>query len=161
MFRLKKKLKVNEQFKIDEEAINRILQIPFIYSYSVERVKVGDIRRVSHGVRLTLPETNVYHYMVSGDKAGYTNYIQTQTFDSEKKSIKKFRKLKQDLQNNIYDIKRGAIVLNKDNVLIDGFHRSMILYNTYGPDFAIDVVKVFYPEFNIKSRVKQIFLLHK
>ena len=57
-----------------------------------------------------------------------------------KNSKLKIENLEKTMDNG-YDISKAAIVLKKDNTLIDGYHRCAALYHKYGGNHKILVVR--------------------
>ncbi|WP_405332245.1 hypothetical protein [Fibrobacter sp.] len=55
-----------------------------------------------------------------------------------------FNKLIYSLSVNDYDISKGAICIDQNNLILEGQHRACILLKKYGPHHKISVVKILY-----------------
>ena len=53
----------------------------------------------------------------------------------------KEKRLEKSIDENGYDPSKCAIVLDKNNIVVDGQHRSCILYYKYGGNYAVKVIR--------------------
>ena len=109
-------------------------------------VALKDIRRKWRGKLYSLDEVSPYKYLQTRDKRIYADYIQKHidlgmSSPDADKSPTRFEALEQSINKNGYDPSKCVIVLDKNNNIIDGQHRSCILYYKYGGDFTVKVVR--------------------
>ncbi len=114
----------------------------------IATVALKDIRRKWRGKTYTLDEVSPYKYLQTRDKRIYEEYVRKnyrefnglvpEDIDT---SPTRFEALEQSINKNGYDPSKCVIVLDKNNIIIDGQHRSCILYYKYGGDFTIKVVR--------------------
>lgn len=149
------KIERDPRFTVDEEAFGRIRKLKFVYRYTVETAALSSLKHNIKNTILPIRETPVYQYIQAQKTENYLTYIEDNTFVSEQKSVQKFDGLIDELKSASYDPKRGIVVINKDGIIIDGLHRSCILLEQLGEDARIPVLKLYYPGFGIKRRIKR------
>ena len=96
-----------------------------------------------------IPETSVYKFLKSNGKTDYCYrlpdyYSEANIFIPVDKNdtAKRMTELVKSLsETKKYDPSKGAIVVRKNNTIIDGQHRAAVLYYTYGGDYQVLVVK--------------------
>lgn len=114
--------------------------------FEVARVALKDIRREWQGKLYSLDDVSPFKYLQTRDEAIYAAYVQKHKDcglappDSEW-SVKGFENLIASMDENGYDVSKSIIVLDRNNVLVDGQHRACILYYKYGGDYLIKVVR--------------------
>ena len=147
----KDELKQDDSFFIDDRNINRLLNDHPVRKYRIKYIKVGMIlRKLSQEFRVVpLCYTNVYRYLEGGEegKKAYDEFIKICNY-SPLRSEEIYNNLIQQIENADYDIKRGAIVVDQYNLILDGMHRSSILLHKYGANHRIQVVQ-FYNEYHL------------
>lgn len=90
---------------------------------------------------MSLSDTKVYPFL-EGTIDGKQKYKQYCDYcNSSRRSAEIFTQLKNDIETNDYDIKKGAIVIDEHNFILDGQHRSCILLHKYGPFHKVQVVQ--------------------
>ena len=125
-----------------------------VRKYEIDRVKLKDIKWHYCGHSFSLSDTLVYAYLMTGDEETYKKHARDH-FERCKFKGKILRKLVDDdlarfkntvkiITSNGYDIRKGAIIVNENNVLCDGLHRGCILWSIYGPDYEIPVLRIYY-----------------
>ena len=137
-------LKSDERFFIYDRNVNRLLKEHPVSSYRVKYVKVGMIlRKYSQRFRVVpLYQTNVYKYLEGGEegKKAYEEFKKVCNY-SPLRSEEIYNNLIQQIDNSDYDIKKGAVVVDQHNLILDGMHRSCILLHKYGANHRIQVVQ--------------------
>lgn len=126
--------------KLPPETVNLLDDI------EIATVLLKDIRRKWCGKLYTLDEVSPYRYLQTRDKQIYADYIQKHidlgmSPPDADKSPTRFEALEKSIDEDGYDPSKCVIVLDKNNVVIDGQHRSCILYYKYGGNYAVKVVR--------------------
>ena len=133
----------DDRFELDYEFVYKRLETKKIYDYKVDTIKLKDLRRSWIDKKLyTLAECSPYKYLQGNDEQ-YQNYCKINSevspFDMSKE---RFDKLIQSIKKS-YDARKMPVV-NKDNVIMDGQHRTSVLLYLYGEDYEIPVLRLFY-----------------
>ena len=138
---VKEKIARDKRFFIDSFNLNRITQNRVFLDYKVTRIRVGDILRYRKGV-VSLYDTDVFKYLRGGaeNRLAYDKYCKE--IGMSRRSPDSFDQLIKMFKESPYDMKKGAIFVNQDNVIMEGQHRCCIMLFLYGPKYEIDVVKV-------------------
>ena len=133
----------DKRFYIEEKDVRRICANLYGGGYSVVFVYVGSILRFLDGKITTLYETDVYPYLSRTDE-GKNKYLKyCETYPSYFRNETNYKNLIDEMKEQNYDIKKGAIVIDDNNFILDGQHRSCILLNKYGPFHKVQVVKIY------------------
>jgi len=135
-----------ESLKSRNIALPPLETISVFDDYEITNVALKDIRRKWRGKLYSLDEVSPYKYLQTRDKRIYADYIQKHidlgmSSPDADKSPTRFEALEQSINKNGYDPSKCVIVLDKNNNIIDGQHRSCILYYKYGGDFTVKVVR--------------------
>lgn len=140
------KLMKDSRFTIDDFAFNNHLKISKMISYKIEYVKLGDILRYQNSKVFEIKKSDVYKYLDTKNEEEYKKYCQNICIgeDFNKHNPRIYDDLIKTINNTEYDIKKGAIVLNQLNIIMDGQHRACILLKKYGPSHKIPVIKIKY-----------------
>ncbi len=133
----------DSRFIIDDNFFYRVLENQPIEKYQVERIRLGDIQRFFEGKYYTLDSCAPYRYLL-----GYHNeYYKYSEFhknnDLPLMTKKRFDDLIESIDENGFD-RKSLPIINQDNVIQDGQHRSCYLLYKYGPDYEVDVLKIWY-----------------
>ena len=141
----KEELVNDKRFFIDERNIKRLMQQP-ILRYEVKRKKIGTLLRTRANTNriVTLDQTRVYAFLkgtTKGEKE-YEEYIDICNVDFRSKAA--YNSLIDEMSRTPYDITKGAIVINQDDLIFDGQHRSCYLLYKYGPNYKVDVLQLVY-----------------
>jgi len=142
---LKETLKTKFNIVLPKEAYHHL-------SGDVELVKIPlKELRVPCGHRKTcpIPETSVYKFLESNGKTDYdyrmpNYYSEANVFIPVDKNdtAKRMEELIKSLtENKEYNPAQCAIVVRKNNAIIDGQHRAAVLYYKYGGNHKILVVR--------------------
>lgn len=115
--------------------------------FSLERIKLKDIRRRWKGKLYSLTECSPYKFLQTRDEKIYQNYVQKHVdigvvSKDNLWTVDGLIRLEKDILKNGYDPTRSVIVVDQDNVIVDGQHRSVVLLYHYGEDYEIPVVRI-------------------
>lgn len=129
------------RFDMDYDFFYRVLEMRPVYAYEVVRVRLGDITRHWYDGRLyPLAECAPYRWLC-GDMSAYDDYCRiNRAVSGFEMSPARFARLVEDLKE--FDPRRMPVVRGTKNIIQDGQHRCCILLKRYGPDHAIDVVRI-------------------
>lgn len=133
----------DNRFKLDYEFFYKTLETAQIAHYEVVDIRLGDIRRKWKREAIPLEECHPYKYL-KGEIEQYERY----TEENLKRfgfsmSPERFETLKQSLEGGFDPL--FMPVLEEDNSLRDGQHRSCLLLYKYGPDHVIKALKLYRP----------------
>ena len=143
------------RFYVDEFNTNRILTNAHGVGYSVVFVPVGSILRELEGKITSLYDTHVYPYLLGTDDGRQKYSYYCNTYPSSFRNETNYLKLLEDMKAQEYDIKKGAIVIEEHNFILDGQHRACITLYKYGPFYKVQVVKCFFgTHYGKKRRIK-------
>ena len=132
----------NQNFYIDPFNLDRIFKENTFISYRVKKVPLGKIIMRYPGAYIRLKESPVYKYLDGSINTAenYKMYCKKYGKHNKNRTVEKYDELINDLSLNEYDIKKGIIVVNQLNVLLDGQHRSCLLLKRYGEKFKVPVL---------------------
>ncbi|WP_294564946.1 rhamnan synthesis F family protein [uncultured Succinatimonas sp.] len=132
------------RFKLDYDFFYKVLELRKIYHYEICSIKLKDIkRRWKDGKIYSLEDCSPFQYL-KGNINKYEQYCIENKKDGLFLSMSRERydKLIKSMELG-YDT-HSMPVISKDNIILDGQHRCCILLYKYGPDYSVDVLKVFY-----------------
>ena len=111
-------------------------------------VALKDIRREWKGRLYKLNEVSPFKCLKEQNESIYIDYIRKHFAAGEQPSqreligyLENFRALQKSLIRNGYDPSKTIIVLDKNNIVIDGQRRACILMYLHGEDHVITVVR--------------------
>lgn len=97
-----------------------------------------------------------YRYIHDGDAAGYEEYCKLHEAAGLPLMTKdRFDHLIESIRKNGYD-ERKIIVVDENNILLDGQHRACVLADQFGVDSSVRVLKIW----DVKKMIRR-FLLHR
>ncbi len=133
----------DNRFLLDDEFVYNSLESRKFKGYELVPVRLGDIkRRWFNGEYFLLKECAPYRYL-TGDEASYEEYSRYHLeHELPMMTRERFDKLIKSIEDNGYD-KRYVIVVNKDNIIMDGQHRACCLLRIYGEDYMPIVLKLY------------------
>ena len=147
-------IKNDTRFHTGDKIIRSILNYRPVIKYDVEKVRAGDLKRYWHGKIIPLSETATFAYIVNGDKKRYIEYVRTvyeeAMFDETeiegiiKNDLAKIPYLIEKITREGYDILKDAVIIDNDNVIREGLHRTSILWRNFGSDYEFPVLKIYY-----------------
>ena len=110
-------------------------------SVELVKVKLKDIRMpCGHHKSIPITETSPYKFLVSKNKKKMgSGYGEGKVFVADNEgAATRMLQLEKDIRNGAgYDPSKCIIVLQKNNLLIDGQHRCAALYYVYGGDYEV------------------------
>ena len=136
-------LLADNRFVLEDEFVYRGIESKKIKRYAIEEMRLGDIKRHwFDGKIYKLTECAPYRYL-QGDFDGYSEYCAYhQEHNLPAMSLERFNTLISSIEEKGFD-DRYIIVVNEENVIMDGQHRSCVLLNKYGEDHMIKVLKIY------------------
>ena len=155
---MNKKLLNDYRFKIDEFALYNHLQISKIISYRIELIEVGKILRQQDNKIYSMKYADPTKFLKTKDEKAYTEYCNKICVgeDNNHHNVEIFNDLINKFSNEDYDIRKGAIVINQLNLIMDGQHRCAILLDKYGENYVIPVVKIKYSYLGVRTYLNYI-----
>lgn len=147
-FRRKKyagtRLLEDKRFTLDDEFVYFSLEHKLVRKYELADVPLKDILRGWNGVNIPLAECHPYRYLVTGDKEVYEEYcrLNKELFGLNIMSRERFDRLMKSLDEKGFE-RENAVVINQDNVLLDGQHRCCYMLYKYGGDYRIPCVRIY------------------
>ncbi|MFQ6778250.1 MAG: glycosyltransferase family 9 protein [Alphaproteobacteria bacterium] len=146
-----KKLISDERFKIDYDWVNNWLRFEKINGYEFVKVCLNDLKywkqidENGNGKIVPLAEKeNPAIAFNNKNVEVYNSYnklkavLQNDNFHSQER----YNDLISELNNVDYDVKRGIITIDSNNIIMDGWHRASYLLAKYGSNYEIFVVKL-------------------
>ena len=132
------------RFSIDDEHFYRALETKLIKRYDVIRVPLSSLkRRWYDGKTYNLNECSPYLYLC-GDTERYMQYCYYhQIHKLPFMSLDRYNQLIDSINKYGYD-KKSMIIVKERNIITDGQHRACVLLYKYGPEHAIDVLKIWF-----------------
>lgn len=127
----------------DKFNISLPMEAYYHLSGDVELVKIAlkEIKVSHKRKKIPLSDTPLFKHLSEGKKY-YGDDAEGHIFFTEKEDkYNKFKSLEESLQKYDYDPSKCAIVLRKDNCLIDGYHRSVFMMHKYGENHKVLVVR--------------------
>ncbi|MDO4184519.1 MAG: hypothetical protein Q4D11_04710, partial [Rhodospirillales bacterium] len=133
----------DNRFELDYDFVYKRLETQKIFDYKIDKIKLKDLRRSWVDRKLyTLTECSPYKYL-QGNCEQYQRYCKLNSevspFDMSKE---RFDELIESIKKS-YDTRRMPVI-NKDNVIMDGQHRTSVLLYLYGEEYEIPVLRLFY-----------------
>ena len=125
------------------EAIGKALVDMISSNPDMSCVVTSRRKRTGNGI-VTYTQGNAHDkdFLASLLEKEYDEYIDICNVNSRSKDA--YNSLIHDREQTPYDITKGAIVINQDDLIYDGQHRSCYLLYKYGPNYKVDVLQLFY-----------------
>lgn len=132
----------DERFDIDADFFYKTLELRKIKAYTLEKIKIGDIKRKwIDGKLYNLSECAPFLYL-SGNKEAYQEYCQingeTSKFDM---SEDRFDNLIKSMENG-FDERKVPVIHGPNNILMDGQHRLCYLLKKYGENHEVTCLHI-------------------
>lgn len=129
------------RFILDDDFFYRVLEARCVRKYEVARVRLGDIRRRRNdGSVCPLEACEPFRYL-RGDTEAYEAYCrENREVTGFSMSPGRFEALRSQMED--YDPRCMPVIHGPDNVVMDGQHRCCILLDRYGPDYEIEVLRI-------------------
>ena len=125
----------DKKIKIDSIVALDLFTDGYIEKYEIVDIKLKDLKFK------TDEYINCKMNYINGDK---TKYIKTQTNNRFGHSEERFDNLINSVNKQGYNYKISPIIVDNNNQIIDGYHRTSILLNKYGKEHNIKVLKIYY-----------------
>ena len=148
-------MKNDSRFQVSDALLHNLLNGCPVKKYELSRIRLCDIKRQWHNQIMSLNETATYAYIINGDEERYCSYVRTVNEDSGvkdthiladivEKDLARIPNTIASITSEGYDIRRGAVVIDDHDIILDGIHRSCILWKKYGPKHEIPVLRIYY-----------------
>lgn len=135
----------DSRFCINTQVPDRLFKSK-VKSYRVKEVRLEALLCFYGEGVMRIEDTPMYKFL-NGDIVGYDSYKNyCIKYPSSFRNQSSFNELQSQLETTEYDIKKGAIVVNQHNIIVDGQHRISILLKKYGPKHRIKVVEICYAD---------------
>ena len=133
----------DDRFLINTQIPNRLFCEP-IRKYDIVEIPLGNLFSYYGDQCLPIKDSIIFKYL-NGNYEGRIQYERyCEKCNAVFRSEEKYDSLIKTLDNEEYDIKKGAIVINQLNIILDGQHRGSVLLKKFGPECKIKVVKVYF-----------------
>ena len=150
-------MKDDPRFTLSDGWLRGLLNRP-AKNYRITTVKLRDLkhcREVWDNETVFLQDTPTFAYIVNGDEQRYREYVRAvceyvsvmdETFIPAviEDNIAGVQKTIESITNDGYDLSRFPIIVDDKNFILDGLHRSSILWKQFGPEHEITVLKIYY-----------------
>ncbi len=130
---------------------NYIISQP-VRKYEIDTIKLGDINIQLQDKKSSLCDSPIYTY-IRGDEESYRAFSRKcfEYWHPDEdihalidRDVARYNDTIRRITNDGYDIRKGAIIVDDHNVLLDGAHRSCVLMSLFGPEYEISVLKIYY-----------------
>ena len=134
----------DKRFRLDDEFFFFCLEQRLVRKYETVEIPLKDIRRIWDGKPIPLKECHPYKYLVQGDPRIYEEYcrLNSRDFKLDIMSQDRFDELIDSIEQNGFD-SQSAVVVNGDNILMDGQHRCCYMLYKYGEDHRIPCLRIY------------------
>lgn len=131
----------DNRFKLDYEFFYKTLETARLIDYEIVDIKLGDIMRRWKKKIIPLSETHPYKYLL-GDVEQYEEYsLENQKRFGFAMNTSRFSTLRESMEAGFDPLYMP--VIDADNCVRDGQHRSCVLLHRFGPDYVIKAVKIY------------------
>lgn len=143
----KQEIENDDRFFINNVTLTDIFRRVDIKRYKLREVNIGRLRH-NYGKLMAIYETIPYKYLdnPTNEKCikDYSEYCKISDVkkDNPDRSINCYNSLMNRFSDDVYDIKKGAIVIDQFYRIQDGVHRSCILYKKFGKDYKVQVLQI-------------------
>jgi hypothetical protein len=137
----------DKRFFIDAQNLDYLSQYR-IFGYSIETIPVGSILRdYSDGLYSI---ENALPFLLAKDPdnpdllQAYDRYCKRarNQAGTSTRSVDSFMNLIQTLEHDEYSIKKGAIIIDQYDIILEGQHRACVLLNMHGAEYPIEVLRI-------------------
>ena len=152
----KQELLHDGRFRINPDAVEMVTSRP-IKRYKLCEIRVGKIRRMWKNRVFSLYKTTPYRYLADSKNPQmieqYDAYCEIAKIDNPDRSREAFEKLYDEFDVEAYDIKKGIIIIDQLNLIVEGQHRAIILLTKHGEKCKIPVLKLYYARNSLNTRL--------
>ena len=148
----------NDKWYITPFDAQNLVKDEKLYSYEFCDIEVGKILRWKNKKFTTLKETVNYRFLSNqNSKNCIDEYIKsckepTNLEDNPNRSSETFITLYNNILKEGYDPKKGVVIIDQYNSIVNGLHRACVMLFIHGEDFKIPVLKI-----NIRSSKRMFF----
>ena len=90
----------------------------------------------------------------TSEKIVYEEYCASSTRKSENHTPESYDAIIRMIQREGYDIRKGAILIEQNGIIQDGFHRCCILLHLYGSNYKVKVLQIRRTRSGIRNRIR-------
>ena len=162
------------RFKLDDEFVYFSLELKKVVRYELVNLPLKDIRRQWLKKPIRLKDCHPYKYLVSGDPKIYEEYcrLNKKHYNLDIMSRERFDALIRSMEENSFN-EKNVIVVNQNNILLDGQHRCCYMLYKYGEECTVPTLRIYLAEeSSFKSRTRRmierrlpkkayIFIMHR
>ena len=129
-----------------------------IEKYDLTCIKVGKLRRTLEGRLSPMYKTEPFLFIRNPEnkeiREMYEKYCELPDArkDNPERSVEYYKNFICKFTSE-YDVKKGIVVIDQYNRIQDGLHRSCILLKNMGPNYEIQVLRIF-PHYSLRTRFK-------
>lgn len=111
-------------------------------------IPIGDLKRVWTGGAVPLGETTLVRYLKSGDESILRGYYQKMaeagglSQESIETCVRQSKRLFEKKDTFEYDPSVCCIVINERNEIVDGYHRSSVIFARHGAEHKVKVLRL-------------------
>ena len=154
-----------KDFYIDSFNLDRIFKEDSFLSYKIKIISVGRIIMPYPGAYIKVGESPVYQFLNGNHESEekYKLYCKKYGKFNPNRTVDNYKELINDFSLEDYDIKKGVIIVNQANVLLDGQHRSCLILKKYGKNHKIQVLEITDKDctFHTRIRIMKDLIMHK
>lgn len=126
--------------------------------FMLDKIKVGDIKRIWNGQIYSLTDVSPYKYLQTGDRTIYEDFMKKHEGMADSYAKKyavqridrgeplwpadRMDKVLTSVKEYGYDPSKMCICVDENNIILDGQHRACCLLYLYGKDHIIEVCRV-------------------
>jgi len=135
----------DSRIRLDDEFFYSFLEMRRVQKYEIVQIALGDINRYWKGKFYKLWEVSPYKYL-DGDNEAYRNYCEVNqkvSPASPQMSVERYEALRRSIEKNDFD-ERYMPVIDRQNGILDGQHRSCLLLHKYGREHLVTVLRLYY-----------------
>lgn len=152
------------QDRLDDEFFWFSLENRLIKKCEIVNLPIKNIKRKWLDNIIPIKECAPYRYLVTGDAAVYEEYaaVNEKRFENvPQMSIDRFNQLIKSISRSDFDGTSKLIVVNEDNVIMDGQHRCCYLLYKYGENYQVPVLRIYEVQaVRLKSEMKAFMQRH-
>lgn len=156
------KLFDNKFFFIDEHTRNRLFENTgiIIKKYKFHDFRLSNIYMEMEKEVLQLQNTVVFQYVKNQNngQSDYEKYCNTYGKMNPNRNKDSFNNLINEFENELYDPKKGVIIINQYGLLLDGQHRCCILLKMFGEDYKVKVLQL-HIRYSLRRRIEIYYKL--
>ena len=148
----------DDRFTLDDEFVFFSLEHRLVKKYELVDIRLGDIKRRWRTRDIPLSECMPYRYLVTGDPKIYEEYMRQnqQYYKLDIMSRERFDALIESIETNGFT-DENVVVVNEDNVIMDGQHRCCYMMYKYGEDYRIPCLRLYSTDyFKPKKRMMRV-----